>query len=122
MIVSLLDRQEDLERVRLGHNFTTVMLIEGQKTQDVLSAVMNATELLQSHNQKLAQASSKTSRIVNDLEKAAAVAKSWGESISVRGEMPDWAIKIISIAGTLAIGNIGFPPTLARNFALLAAG
>lgn len=106
MIVSLLERQDDLDR----------------KTQDVLSAVINATELLQSHNQKLDQATSKTSGITDDLEKAAAAAKLWSESLSISGTVPDWAIELISTFGSLVIGNIGAPPSLTRSFALLAAG
>lgn len=106
MIVSLLERQDDLDR----------------KTQNVLSAVMNATELLQSHNQKLDQATSKTSGITEDLEKAAAAAKLWSESLSISGAMPDWAIEVISTIGSFAVGNILAPPSLTRSFALLAAG
>lgn len=88
----------------------------------MLSAVINATELLQSHNQKLDQAGSKTVGIANDLEKAAAAARAWSENIDVHGGIPDWAIKTISIFGSLAFGNIGGSPTLTRNVALLAAG
>jgi hypothetical protein len=84
--------------------------------------VVNATELLRSHNQKLDQATSKTSKITDDLENAAAAARSWSENISVGGAVPGWAIKMISIFGSLAVGNLGGPPTLTRNVALLAAG
>lgn len=83
---------------------------------------MNATELLQSHNQKLDQATSKTSSITSDLEKAAAAARAWSENIDIHGGIPDWAIRTISLFGSLAVGNIGGSPTLTRNVALMAAG
>lgn len=122
MIVSLLERQDELDKVRSNPIKFGFLLTHIQKTQVVLSAVMNATELLQSHNQKLDQATSKTVGITNDLEKAAAAARTWSESVDIHGDIPDWAIKTITICGSLAVGNIGGSPTLTRNMALIAAG
>lgn len=84
--------------------------------------MINATELLQTHNQKLDQATTKTSVITGDLEKAAAAAKSWSENLNVRNGFADWSIRIVGAVGAPLIGNIGLPTSLARNFLLFFGG
>jgi hypothetical protein len=88
----------------------------------VLSAVINATELLQTHNQKLDQATSKASIIATDLERVAATVKGWGENLNMNGSAPDWAVRSISLLTPMAVGNIGVPSTWTRNIRLVAAG
>jgi hypothetical protein len=80
--------------------------------------MMNATELLQSHNQKLEQASSKASGISEDLERAAAAADTWAQSIAQSGQLPDWAVRLGTPITFVLVGSYGHAPSLVWNLAL----
>lgn len=83
---------------------------------------MNATELLQGHAQKLEQASFKASGINDDLEKAAATAKTWSETLGLGSSTQDVIIRVVSPIASLFLGGYGLPATLARNALLLFGG
>lgn len=93
-----------------------------QKAQAALSAVINATELLQSHTQNLQQASVKASGINEDLDKAVLTAQTWQDSVSPSGSMPDWAVRVICPAVTFVLGGHGMPRTALGNLALVGSG
>jgi hypothetical protein len=78
----------------------------------------NATELLQSHNQKLEQASSKASGISDNLERAATAADTWAQSIAQSGQIPDWAVRLGTPIAFVLVGSYGHAPSLVWNLAL----
>jgi len=80
--------------------------------------MMNATELLQSHNQKLEHASSKASGISENLERAAAAADTWAQSIAQTGQLPDWAVRLGTPIAFVLVGSYGHGPSLVWNLAL----
>ena len=80
--------------------------------------MMNATELLQTHNQKLENASSKASDISENLEKAAAAADSWAQSIAQSGQLPDWAVRLGTPVAFVLVGSYGHAPSLVWNLVL----
>ncbi|KAJ5051791.1 uncharacterized protein L3040_001562 [Drepanopeziza brunnea f. sp. 'multigermtubi'] len=77
MIVSLIERQDVLE----------------DRSQAVLDAVINATELLQGHAHQLNEASRAASTINEDLKKAVEHAHSWKDALNVEGGIPDWTLR-----------------------------
>jgi hypothetical protein len=79
---------------------------------------MNATELLHSHNQKLEQANSQASGISENLERAAASADSWAESMTQSGQIPDWAVRLGTPIALVFVGSYGHAPSLLWNIAL----
>ncbi|KAF8864833.1 hypothetical protein BDZ45DRAFT_494583 [Acephala macrosclerotiorum] len=107
MVMTLHERQDALE----------------QKAQAALSAVINATELLQSHSQNLHQASAKASDINENLNKAVITAQTWRDTLSVSSAMPDWALRVICPLTTLVLGNFGIAsPTIGSNLMLFIGG
>jgi len=96
----------------------------------VLSAVINATELLQTHNQKLDQASLKTAAITDDLGRAAAAAKLWSETLRVdrwAGWLADWGIRgtggvVFSVVGYLSYPTLDPITMVARTVVLFFSG
>ncbi|KUJ23082.1 uncharacterized protein LY89DRAFT_776894 [Mollisia scopiformis] len=106
MVVALHERQNALE----------------EKAQSALSAVMNATELLQSHTQHLQQASIKASGINDDLDKAVAIAQTWQENLRVSGSMPDWVFRAGTPMAALSLGNFGIARSTGGNIGLAGAG
>jgi hypothetical protein len=83
-----------------------------------LDALINATEILQSHTQKLNKASLTASGIRDNLERAAASAfnlNSWDTVI-------DWIIRIVLPLLTMVIGNYGTDPTIVNNLLLFSGG
>jgi hypothetical protein len=89
-----------------------------QTSQVTLSAMINATELLQSHNRKLNQASSTASGIHENLERAAATAMVFNS----QGSFGDWALRALVPLSTLIVGSFRATPTLAQNMGLLSGG
>jgi hypothetical protein len=82
----------------------------------------NTTELLQAHFQKLEQASAQASEINENLEKAAAAANLFHDSIGISGNVPDWALRLAAPLSTLLIGSYGLTPSIIRNSGLLISG
>ncbi|CZR51965.1 uncharacterized protein PAC_01842 [Phialocephala subalpina] len=107
MVMALHERQDALE----------------QKAQAALSAVINATKLLQSHSQNLHQASAKASDINENLNKAVLTARTWQDTLSVSTSMPDWALRVLCPLTTLVLGNFGIAsPTIGSNLMLFIGG
>lgn len=107
MVMTLHERQDALE----------------QKAQAALSAVINATELLQSHSQNLHQASAKASDINENLNRAVITAQTWQDTLSVSSTMPDWALRVLCPLTTLVLGNFGITsPTIGSNLMLFTGG
>jgi hypothetical protein len=130
MIISLAERQNELEKVSYTGLCCNQKLIISKKTYHVLSAVINATELLQNHNQKLDQASLKTAVITDDLGRAAAAAKLWSETLSVErwaGWLADWGIRgtggvVFSVVGYLSYPTLDPITMVARTVVLFFSG
>lgn len=123
MVMELHERQNALEEVR--HHRSTFYAIANnfmQKAQAALSAVMNATELLQSHSQTLQQASVKVSGINEDLDRAVVTAQTWQDSVSASSSMPDWAMRVLCPAMTFILGSHGIPRTTVGNLVLVGSG
>src|SRR6266536_2622671 len=97
---------------------SVLISVSTQTSQITLSAMINATELLQSHNQKLNQASSTASGIHENLERAAAAAMIFNS----QGFFGDWTLRALIPLSTLIVGSFRATPTLAQNMGLLSGG
>jgi hypothetical protein len=84
--------------------------------------MVNVTELLQAHMQKLAQAESAVSGISENLGRASEAVKSWIENIPARGGVSDWAFRIGTPLAALILGNYGINPTWNMNAILILGG
>jgi hypothetical protein len=83
---------------------------------------VNATEILQGHVQKLAQADSTVSRIHENLDQAAEAVKSWNENLPTGWRLTDLVIRVGTPVGALILGNYGITPTMTMNAVLLISG
>jgi hypothetical protein len=83
---------------------------------------VNATEILQAHVQKLAQADSAVSGIHENLDRAAETVRSWSENLPIGKGWTDWAFRVGTPVGALILGNYGITPTLTMNAVLLFSG
>ena len=81
----------------------------------------NMTELIQDHTENLEQASFTAYNIHDSLEKAAALANAWNETL-LGGSLGDNAIRIAGPLTTVFLGNYGLAPSLARNVLLVVSG
>jgi uncharacterized protein HemX len=88
----------------------------------IFSNLANATELLQSHVQKLAQAENAVSGIHENLDRAAEAVKSWRENLPISSGWTDWALRLGSPLAAVILGNYGITPTFTMNAALLLSG
>jgi hypothetical protein len=88
----------------------------------IFSNLVNATELLRSHVQKLAQAETAVSGIHENLYRAADAVKSWSENLPIGGGWSDWGLRIGTPVAALILGSYGITPTLTMNAALLLSG
>jgi hypothetical protein len=88
----------------------------------IFSNLVNATELLQSHVQKLVEAENTVSGIHENLDRAAEAVKSWSENLPIGGGWTDWALRLGSPLAAVILGNYGITPTFTMNTALLISG
>ena len=88
----------------------------------LFSNLVNASELLQTHVQKLAQAETAVSGIHENLDRAAEVVKTWSENLPNGGGWSNWVLRIGTPIAALILGNYGITPTLTMNAVLLVSG
>ena len=88
----------------------------------MFSTLVNATELLQTHTQKLAQAQTAVSGIHENLDRASEAVKSWSETLPVSGGWPDWGLRVGTPLAALILGNYGITPTITMNAVFLLSG
>lgn len=88
----------------------------------IFSSLVNATELLQSHVQKLAQAETAASGIHENLDRAAEAMKSWSENLPVGSGIADWGLRIGTPLAAVILGNYGITPTFTMNAILCLSG
>jgi hypothetical protein len=88
----------------------------------LFSNLVNASELLQTHVQKLAQAETAVSGIHENLDRAAEVVKTWSENIPNGGGWSNWVLRFGTPMAALILGNYGITPTLTMNAVLLVSG
>ncbi len=85
-------------------------------------AVMNATEILQGHAQKISHASETASNINEILERAVQNVQTWNDVLSLGGSIPDWTLRTWIPVGLVAIGNFGYAASWVSNIQLSIAG
>ncbi|EPE25556.1 hypothetical protein GLAREA_01468 [Glarea lozoyensis ATCC 20868] len=105
----LADQQEDMEK----------------KSQSVLVALANATDLFYMHAEQLEKASFTAAKIHDSLGNVATITdfiSSYTDMLHVGGSWGDWAIRAFSPPSAIMIGSYGLPPSLFRNVFLFIAG
>lgn len=122
MVTDLFSRQAALEDVRPSFPCSRLLLTWIQQSTAIFSNLVNATEILQGHVQKLAQADSAVSGIHENLDRAAEAVKSWSENLPIGWRMTDLVIRVGTPVGALILGNYGITPTMTMNAVLLISG
>lgn len=89
--------------------------------QSFTAQIFNASILLQDHRQELERASSVTTIIHKDLEKASLTSISLSKSL-ISSLSLDFFIVALSSFISLFVGNYGLKPTLAGNLILIISG
>ncbi|KAE9380530.1 hypothetical protein N431DRAFT_325106 [Stipitochalara longipes BDJ] len=92
------------------------------KSVVLFSNLVNATELLQTHMQKLAQAETAVSGIHENLDRAAEAVKSWSENLPAGRGWTDWGLRLGTPLAALILGNYGITPTITMNAVFLVSG
>lgn len=99
--------------------------VMGQKTEAILRALSNTTELFQIHTEQLEQAKLAASKIHDSLGNVAAVTNvitKFANNLSVHGSIGDWIIRLVGPPSAIIFGSYGLPPSLARNVLLFVSG
>jgi hypothetical protein len=122
IVLDLSSQQAALKDVRPIFQCFRLLLTWLQQSTAIFSNLVNATEILQGHAQKLAQADSTVSRIHENLDQAAEAVKSWNENLPTGWRLTDLVIRVGTPVGALILGNYGITPTMTMNAVLLISG
>jgi uncharacterized membrane protein len=96
-----------------------------QKSQSVLVALANATDLFYMHAEQLEKASFIAAKIHDSLGNVATITdfiSRYTNMLNVGGSWGDWAVRAFSPPTAIMIGSYGLPPSLFRNVFLFIAG
>ncbi|KAG9234727.1 hypothetical protein BJ875DRAFT_483939 [Amylocarpus encephaloides] len=99
--------------------------VMGQRSEAVLTALANATDLFQEHAIQLEHASITASKIHADLGNVATITKfasGWAATLNIGGYWGDWLVRVVAPPCTMVIGSYGLAPSLIRNVALFSSG
>lgn len=96
-----------------------------QKSHDVLTALLNATDLFHTHAIQLEKASMTATKIHDSLGNVASITNllsTVADQMTLGGTIGDWLIRIIIPPSTVFLGSYGLTPSLGRNALLLIGG
>ncbi len=122
VVVNLSSRQAALEDVSSSFYIIACHWRISKQSAMLFSNLVNASELLQNHVQKLAQAETAVSGIHENLDRAAEVVKTWSENLSNGRGWSNLMLRIGTPMAVLILGNYGITPTLTMNAVLLVSG
>ncbi|KAK4201093.1 hypothetical protein QBC40DRAFT_348104 [Triangularia verruculosa] len=93
-----------------------------QGVDRILAATEKLSDKVEEHTASLKQASNITNEILDALEETAAAALTVNESLFKTATTRSWWPFVVCPAASLVLGSYGLPPSMLRNFGLLALG
>ncbi|CAG8975672.1 hypothetical protein HYALB_00007875 [Hymenoscyphus albidus] len=97
----------------------------GEKSDGVLTALLNATDLFQTHATQLEKARMTANKIHDSLGNVASITKlvsTFADKMTLSGRIGDWMVRLVVPPATVFLGSYGLPPSLSRNALLLVGG
>ncbi|KAK0739150.1 hypothetical protein B0T21DRAFT_346496 [Apiosordaria backusii] len=93
-----------------------------QGVDRILAATEKLSDKVEDHTSMLKQASNITNEILDALEETAAAALTVNESLFKTATTKSWWPFVVCPTASLVLGSYGLPPSMLRNFGLLALG
>ncbi|KAK0667979.1 hypothetical protein QBC41DRAFT_394757 [Cercophora samala] len=93
-----------------------------QGVDRILAATEKLSDKVEDHTSMLKQASNITNEILDALEETAAAALTVNDSLFKTATTKSWWPFVVCPSASLVLGSYGMPPSMLRNFGLLAMG